>query len=703
MWKSLALLVGGAAVAMAACGDDSMNDPDARRWDSGIDYDAGVDAGPTLDAAPVFDATPDNDATPDYDATPNSPPTISDIADQMTQFPAIGPIAFTVGDAETALASLVVTASSNDQGVVPDGNLVLAGTDGDRNITVTPIASGTATITVTVDDGTDTASDTFDVMVTNNGPVGVADDYDWFGNSELTVADTAGVLANDTDDDMDMLTATVVNGGATTLGGTFDLAADGSFAYQPPVDVTAMTDTFMYNVTDGFVTSAGTVTINLTEMVWYVDNSAAAGGDGRSHTPFDTLTEAATAADVDEIIFVFEGDGMTTGQSDGVSLQDGQSLIGEGVGLEIDMVTVIAAGNDPVITNTAGAGVLLNGNATVRGLTIDSPNSDGITGNSIDGATIRDVTIIASNGQGIDIGNTSPSATMNILIQDNTISGNGTDFTTTTFGIDVSIQGTGGGNVVADIINNGVSGVTTGIIVDVGGTTGNGAGGPNLVTLDDNTITDVDDDAMVLIPDEGTTSEFFVTNNTIDGIENIGAATPVRGLDFRSQTEDGGDVEITVTGNVIDDMGGEGLNLVSTGTGNSGTVVMLLDNNTVTDSGSDGIAIAADDTMVFHVTSTNNTCTGNANPSTYEFFTGTAHIMNLNLADNEDDAGFRLERDAVGVLNLGGTLGQGMAFVDDNGNVANNGNTTSMGAPNVVISGAGQLINIIDAATILTP
>ena len=64
-------------------------------------------------------------------------------------------LAFTVGDAETAVSSLVVTAVSSDQDLVPDGNLVVGGADAARTITATPVgdSSGVATVTVTVDDG----------------------------------------------------------------------------------------------------------------------------------------------------------------------------------------------------------------------------------------------------------------------------------------------------------------------------------------------------------------------------------------------------------------------------------------------------------------------------------------------------------------------------------------------------------------------
>jgi subtilisin-like proprotein convertase family protein len=101
----------------------------------------------------------------------NDPPTISDIADQSAGAGAtIGPIGFTVGDLETGAGSLLLSGSSSNPVLVPDGNIVFGGSGGGRTVTVTPAANqtGTATITVTVSDGALTATDTFVVTVTSS-------------------------------------------------------------------------------------------------------------------------------------------------------------------------------------------------------------------------------------------------------------------------------------------------------------------------------------------------------------------------------------------------------------------------------------------------------------------------------------------------------------------------------------------------------
>jgi hypothetical protein len=98
----------------------------------------------------------------------NQPPTITAIPNQTiaTNTPA-GPISFVIGDAETPAANLTLSAGSDNVTVIPNGNILFGGTGANRTVTVTPAAdqSGVANITVTVSDGTNVASTTFQVTV----------------------------------------------------------------------------------------------------------------------------------------------------------------------------------------------------------------------------------------------------------------------------------------------------------------------------------------------------------------------------------------------------------------------------------------------------------------------------------------------------------------------------------------------------------
>ena len=92
----------------------------------------------------------------------------------MPEDSATSALAFTIGDVETAVGSLTVTATSSNTTLIPDANLVFGGSGATRTLTATPAANqfGTSTITVTVSDGTATTSDTFVLTVTavNDAP-----------------------------------------------------------------------------------------------------------------------------------------------------------------------------------------------------------------------------------------------------------------------------------------------------------------------------------------------------------------------------------------------------------------------------------------------------------------------------------------------------------------------------------------------------
>ncbi len=97
-----------------------------------------------------------------------APPTISNVPNQTINEDAnTGALAITVGDPDTATTLLSMSGSSSDTTLVPNSNIVFAGSGSARTVTVTPIAnsSGTATITIYVGDGVNVTSDTFQLTV----------------------------------------------------------------------------------------------------------------------------------------------------------------------------------------------------------------------------------------------------------------------------------------------------------------------------------------------------------------------------------------------------------------------------------------------------------------------------------------------------------------------------------------------------------
>jgi hypothetical protein len=126
-------------------------------------------AGPATSSVGV-DANDGDDTGSDSFAVniSNVAPTISNITNQTTnQDTPTGAITFTIGDAGTNANSLTVTGSSNNQALVPNSGIALGGSGANRTVTITPASgqTGTATITVSVDDGSDVVADTFNLTV----------------------------------------------------------------------------------------------------------------------------------------------------------------------------------------------------------------------------------------------------------------------------------------------------------------------------------------------------------------------------------------------------------------------------------------------------------------------------------------------------------------------------------------------------------
>ncbi len=93
-------------------------------------------------------------------------------------------------------------------------------------------------------------------------PVATDDTYSAVEDT-LLIIDAPGVLANDTDTDMDPLSAVLVD---DVANGTLTLTADGSFEYLPDANFMG-TDTFTYVANDSFIDSElATVTITVSPV-----------------------------------------------------------------------------------------------------------------------------------------------------------------------------------------------------------------------------------------------------------------------------------------------------------------------------------------------------------------------------------------------------------------------------------------------------
>ncbi|MDD9923031.1 MAG: Ig-like domain-containing protein, partial [Boseongicola sp.] len=139
------------------------------------------------------------------------------------------------------------------------------------------------------------------INIDNSEPVAVEDRLRVIHDQTLTVPVESGLISSAIDADGDSLTVTVL---AQPLSGQLNVAADGSFTYEPDAGF-AGTDSFIYRVSDGVSDSpAALVTIDVQ------NTPVSVAGDVIAVEP-DQATVTFLATDLLENDVDFEGDSLT--------------------------------------------------------------------------------------------------------------------------------------------------------------------------------------------------------------------------------------------------------------------------------------------------------------------------------------------------------------------------------------------------------
>ena len=222
---------------------------------------------------------------------------------------------------------------------------------------------------------------------------------------------------------------------ATTNGGQVTMSSNGSFLYTPAAGFAGPSDTFTYTLTDANgATDTAVVTINMSGVVWYV-NATAVGGDGRSHSPFNAMPAAATAAQTNQIIYVHAG--SPTGAT---ALKAGQTLWGAGAAYTLNGLTIPAT-SAPTLQGTV---TLANG-VLVNSLSVNGGGSAAIAATGLTATETLDAVSITGGSSGLNL--TNLAGTFSMV---------GGSITGVTAGADVLMSGgTGTVTIGAPIVNTG--------------------------------------------------------------------------------------------------------------------------------------------------------------------------------------------------------------------------------------------------------
>jgi hypothetical protein len=355
----------------------------------------------------------------------------------------VSPVLDPIGDQSVdELASLGFTAAASDADVGDTLAFSLDAASVTAGMSIDPVSGvfewtpteaqgpGVFPVTVTVtDDGTPVLDDAETVDITVNeanvAPVAAAQNYDAIGNVPIVVPGASGLLIGATDADAPPQVLSIGTFDAATTGGGAVNAVDtdtGAFTYAPAAGFTGA-DTFTYTVVDDLAASsvAATVTITVTDVIWFIDNSDTGADNGTLADPFQSIGAFNTSGDVtanDHVYLAETGTDYTAG----IVLDNGQTLTGEGAsGASLDAVLGITlpahsaalpaiGGASPLIQAT-GAGVTLASGNEIRGIDIATTSGVGLTGASVGALVVADMTIattgnaaiLLSGGSGVSI------------------------------------------------------------------------------------------------------------------------------------------------------------------------------------------------------------------------------------------------------------------------------------------------------------
>lgn len=401
--------------------------------------------------------------------------------------------------AATAIAAVPMQAVPSVSATLDDGTPAatrkLPGDTIDYTVVINNAAGATTATGVTFTEATP-GQTTMVAGSVNVSPLARDDAYTAVGNTLLRVGGSAGagpekfvsgqsVLDNDTEFLSDTFTLTSTGTFSSTQGGTVTLASNGTFTYLPAAGFNG-TDTFTYTIRDDGtdsvagngddLTGTGTVSIAVSELIWYVDGSAAGGGTGRSNAPFQSLAPINTGGASDgldnanDYIFVYSGT-----YSGGFALETGQRLFGQPAGLSVGGVTIAAGGTRPALSHNTTSTLALSSNNDIRSMDFSNSAGNGISGSAVGTLALADFDVTVNGGAALSV---TTSGTVTATGSNNDLnSTNGTALNVQNVNIGAAgltfksiTAGAGAGNgITLD-----TTGATAGLTVTGSGTAGSG-------------------------------------------------------------------------------------------------------------------------------------------------------------------------------------------------------------------------------------
>ncbi|MEI7769108.1 MAG: Ig-like domain-containing protein [Chloroflexales bacterium] len=334
----------------------------------------------------------------------------------------------------------------------------------------------------------DTSTVAISVSPVNDAPTAQAQSYganSIQANMKRSVVAASGLLVGASDPDTGdagytaTFTVGTVNGVApsggtinATIAGVGTVTADassGAFDFDPAPGVTGNVG-FTYTICDSgnpapaACSAPASVTFTIAgPVIWFVNPTAAANGDGRLSSPFSSLAAADAVDGANQRIFLYTGTAAS-----GISLNSGEWLVGQGLsGASFDAVMGISppagtiarpsiGGTRPTVQGT----VTLAGNAAIKGLNISSGAATGLTdpAGAISGGSVSEVGVTSTTGVAVSLSDDSSTFSLTSVSANGAANGIALTNTTGSFSVtgDSGSANNSSGGSIQNITNDGI-------------------------------------------------------------------------------------------------------------------------------------------------------------------------------------------------------------------------------------------------------
>lgn len=392
-------------------------------------------------------------------------------------------------------------------------------------------------------------------------------------------------------------------GQGTARGGQLNMSGDGAFTFTSKVGdgAPAVTDQLKYTVSDGHgcTSPVQTAPVSVSGRVWFARDTAAAGGDGRQDTPFNTVASLQSASAIGDTLYLFRGTG---GMNGALALKDNQRLLGEGAELRAGSTLIVPFGpQSSALNNPAGVGLTLATGNKVQGVSITG-TTGGVMGANVGQLTLLADVVRATAGPALDLRGgqiladissvdaASTGGVPGVLLSN--LTGNFTVRSAGTVGSGGTVQSTGGagyrlepGNGLLDVklIDVKVQNSATGLAYELPAVS---TGRLNLLVLQSSFVNN--GTGLLLSPGGSGTNDYTIESSSFT--QTVGGG----GLVYSAQNRSAGATDRgQITSNTF--------SMATTGTGNGitlsqagpGNGVFSVTDNQVTSFGTYGISLSA--------------------------------------------------------------------------------------------------------------